>query len=119
MGKPEELKREAEEVRRMFGDGFNWRWREGDALRYLSGEWDKERALQEATGLSEATMHYAIGIERLAAGDREAAFLHFNQCIQTNIEAQFWGVRWAGTYVARMKRDANWPDWIEKKNAAE
>jgi hypothetical protein len=115
MGKPEELKREAEEVRRMFGDGFHWRWREGEALRYLSGEWDKERALKEATGLSEPTMHYSFGMERLAAGDREGALLHFKKCMQTNVEAQFWGAHWASRCVSRLNRDPNWPDWIEKK----
>jgi hypothetical protein len=86
------------------------------ALRYLAGEWDEQRALKEVSSsvTSQSTMHNFMGLERLACGDRDGARRHFNECLDTPSYGSP-GRSWARAYLAHMDRDPNWPDWIEKQ----
>lgn len=115
LGKSRELREHAIRLRQR-ARGRVGSWGEDEALRFFAGEWDEQRALEEVSTsiLQECVMHYAIGMQRLAASDRAAARARFEQCIQTGayIEFEYW---WAKGYLARMERDPSWPAWIENQ----
>ena len=58
--------------------------------------------------------HYLIGLVRLSNGDRAGAREHFQKALDT----KFYGNNaypYARTFLARMKRDPEWPKWIPVK----
>jgi hypothetical protein len=59
-------------------------------------------------------MQSFMAFKSLACGDRDGARRHFEECV--NIPALENPIRaWAHARLARMDRDPNWPDWIEKQ----
>jgi serine/threonine protein kinase len=115
LGEPVELRDEARNILDRFGgeaEIFGY----VEALRYLAGEWDEQRALIAVSPsvIFQSNVHYFMGIERVAYGDRDGARRHFKECVET---PSFGSVSrsWARAYLARMARDPNWPDWIEKQ----
>jgi hypothetical protein len=87
-----------------------------EALRYLAGYWDEQRALKAVSSsvIDQCNVHYLMGTERLACGDRDGARRHFEECLK--IPSLDTPARaWARARLARMDRDPNWPDWIEKQ----
>ena len=59
--------------------------------------------------------HYLIGLVRLSNGDRAGAREHFQKPLDSKFYAQN-VYRYARAYLARLKRDPEWPKWIEVKN---
>jgi serine/threonine protein kinase len=115
LGKPLELRNEARNVLNRIGGSANYLGNE-QALHYLAGDWDEEKALKQVASsvTYQATMHFSIGMNRIAYGDRDGARQHFEACLKT---ASFDSVTraWAQARLARMDRDPNWPDWIEQQ----
>jgi len=115
LGKPVEARHEARNILDRLGGAAEFQVF-AQALRYLSGEWDEQRALKEASSSVNnlSNMHAVMGMERIACGDRDGARRHFEASLKnTSLDS---GVRaWARARLARMDRDPNWPDWIEKQ----
>jgi tetratricopeptide (TPR) repeat protein len=60
--------------------------------------------------------HYLIGLRRLADGDRPGAREHFRAAVENRSLASTTSP-YARAYLARLKRDPEWPRWIPvKKN---
>ena len=60
------------------------------------------------------TAHFIIGLARLSEGDRDVACEHFQKALDTD----WWGTpsyTQARAYLARLKRDPEWPKWIPVK----
>ena len=84
---------------------------------------DEQRALEEVSSsviydsnreYYQSNMQYAMGLKCIACGDRNGARQHFEACLQIPaLESP--GRSWTRAYLARMDRDPNWPDWIEKQ----
>jgi serine/threonine protein kinase len=120
LGKPAELRDEARNILDHLGGEADFQeWKQ--TLHYLAGDWDEQRALKVVSASvnnSQPKMHYAMGIERIAFGDRDGARRHFEECLKTPFFTSF-SRDWAQARLARMDRDPNWPDWIEKKTTAQ
>jgi serine/threonine protein kinase len=119
LGKPKALRDEARITLDRLGGAANFLGLE-QVLHYLAGDWNEEQALNQVSSSAyfQSTMHYAMGMERVACGDRDGARRHFEECLKL---ASFESISraWARARLARMDRDPNWPDWIEKKSPAE
>jgi hypothetical protein len=82
-------------------------------LDYLAGDLS-ERALLNADTTSRwhaALSHYAIGLTRLAEGNRTAARQHFQKAVQTRA---IWMVAYdlSMVFQSRLEKDETWPPWI-------
>jgi hypothetical protein len=82
-------------------------------LAYYCGELPEEELLQlgERSKAWRCRGHFAIGLTRLAEGDREGARKHFRQAAETRLMSVF-SRDWASTFLARMEQDSRWPPWI-------
>src|SRR5262249_4628400 len=58
--------------------------------------------------------HFAIGLRRLAEGDRTGAKEHFRECAETKVFI-YWDHKWARAFLARMEAEPAWPPWIPLK----
>jgi lipoprotein NlpI len=58
--------------------------------------------------------HYYIGLHHLADGETLAAKEHFEASAATNVY-WYWEYIWSRLFLARMKKDGEWPRWIAKK----
>jgi hypothetical protein len=56
--------------------------------------------------------HFAIGLHRLADGDRAGARAHFRKSAYTRLYTWSWDYMWARAFLARMEKDPAWPPWI-------
>jgi tetratricopeptide (TPR) repeat protein len=94
-------------------------WFQGWYHRYVDyycGTITSEQLLKAAgtcrPKLSEA--HFAIGLHRLAEGDREGAKEHFRKCAATGVFF-YWDYQWARAFLKRLENDRTWPRWIPLK----
>ena len=93
-------------------------WKEfGEATGQFSrGEISEEAYLAKAVGSrwQQCYAHTAIGLSRLADGDRSAARDHLSKWLQTRAIWLFeWN--WCEMLLSRLEHDANWPPWIPVK----
>jgi hypothetical protein len=58
--------------------------------------------------------HCAIGLHRLAEGDREGAKNHFRKCYATRVFI-YWDRMWARAFLERLVNEPSWPPWIPLK----
>ena len=89
------------------------------ATEYLTASLPKANLLAEAKFLESAgkdrlklcANHYVIGLVRLSAGDRAGAREHFQKTLDTRFYPHNF-YPYARAFLARMKRDPEWPRWI-------
>ena len=76
----------------------------------------EEELLQAArhSRMNRCEAHFAIGLRRLAEGDRKGAKEHFQKCVDTKAFIYF-DYTWARAFLKRMEEDPRWPRWIEPK----
>jgi hypothetical protein len=82
-------------------------------LNYLAGDLS-EQALLDADPNSRwhtALANYAVGLTRLAEGNRTAARQHFQKAVQARA---IWMVAhdFSMIFLSRLEKDGNWPPWI-------
>jgi hypothetical protein len=85
--------------------------------KYLAGSLT-EAELLESRGKSRLLLcgaHHVIGLVRLSDGDRAGAREHFQKALDTKFYAHTL-YPYARAYLARLKRDPEWPKWIPVKN---
>ena len=82
-------------------------------LDFHTGELSESALLREAgqSRTKRSQAHAAIGMVRLAAGDREAARDHFRTLLRVCEDGEYWTAtaRWL---LARLDADPNWPPWL-------
>jgi tetratricopeptide (TPR) repeat protein len=84
--------------------------------KYLSGSLSEAEFL-ESVGKNRVLLcgrHYLIGLVRLSNGDRAGAREHFQKTLDTKFYTHNL-YRYARAYLARLKRDPEWPKWIPVK----
>jgi hypothetical protein len=84
--------------------------------KYLAGSLT-EAELLESRGKNRLLLcgaHYVIGLVRLSEGDRAGAREHFQKALDTKVYAHNL-YPYARAYLARLKRDPEWPRWIPVK----
>jgi serine/threonine protein kinase len=84
--------------------------------KYLVGDLPEQEFLKSAgkNPMLLCGFHWVVGSARLADGDRKGAHKHFEKAVAT----RFYGhmlYPYARAFLARMKRDPEWPKWIEAK----
>jgi tetratricopeptide (TPR) repeat protein len=82
-------------------------------LDYHAGKMPADELVQAARGSrwDQCLAHYAIGLTKLAEGDRKAAFEQFDKVVKTR--AFLWGaydLSWV--FRDRLAKDPTWPPWI-------
>jgi hypothetical protein len=85
--------------------------------KYLSGDMSTEAEFlksMEKHRLTACTAHSLVGLVRLSNGDRAGAREHFQKALDTKFYANI-QYPYARAYLARMKRDPEWPKWIPVK----
>jgi tetratricopeptide (TPR) repeat protein len=84
--------------------------------KYLSGDMTEADFLKSMGKyrLTSCTAHYLVGQVRLTNGDRAGAREHFQKALDTKFYANI-QYPYARAYLARMKRDPEWPKWIPVK----
>jgi tetratricopeptide (TPR) repeat protein len=85
--------------------------------KYLTGSLSEAEYLESA-GISRPLLcgtHYVIGLVRLSNGDRAGAREHFQKALDTKFYTHNL-YPYARTYLARLKRNPEWPRWIPVKN---
>jgi tetratricopeptide (TPR) repeat protein len=88
------------------------------AEKYLRGDMTEAEFLQsnEKNRMTSCFAHHLVGLVRLSNGDRAGAGEHFQKALDTKIYANI-QYPYARAYLARLKRDPEWPRWIPvKKN---
>jgi tetratricopeptide (TPR) repeat protein len=82
-------------------------------LDYFCGALTGEELLQAAGPCrpKRCEAHFAIGLHRLAEGDREGAKEHFRKCAATRIFI-YWDYMWARAFLERLENEPGWPPWI-------
>jgi tetratricopeptide (TPR) repeat protein len=85
--------------------------------KYLTGDLPEEEFLESArkSRLHPILIHYPVGLVRLSDGDRAGAREHLQK---TLVDTKFYAAvlyPYARAYLARMKRDPEWPKWIPVK----
>jgi hypothetical protein len=106
------------ESRRMLDDAdeLNDTWLCKSVIELVAGRVRADELLQRAGPLRSNLVraHFALGIERLAAGSRPEAQRHFQACVDSGIFVanQF---QWAKAFLARMQHP-EWPGWIAKES---
>jgi hypothetical protein len=58
--------------------------------------------------------HFLVGLARLADGDHKGAHEHFEKAVATKVGGHMF-YPYARAFLARLKRDPEWPKWIEVK----
>jgi serine/threonine protein kinase len=103
--------------RRLRAQKRNWPQRDGwynHALDYECGRLtaDELIALAGSSRLNLCEAHHMIGLQRLAAGDRDAAKAHFRKAVATDV---FFFVEYnlSHLWLAHLDRDPAWPHWIK------
>jgi tetratricopeptide (TPR) repeat protein len=88
------------------------RWVER-ALAYNAGliTADKLVAAAGPNLMAQCEAHFHIGLDLLAAGDRDGASDHFRKAVATRIFF-FHDYQWARAFLTRLDDDRNWPPWI-------
>jgi serine/threonine protein kinase len=81
--------------------------------KYLSGDMTEAEYLKsmEKYRLTSCFAHEMVGLVRLSNGDRAGAGEHFQKALDTKFYANVL-YPYARAYLARLKRDAEWPKWI-------
>jgi tetratricopeptide (TPR) repeat protein len=74
---------------------------------------DFEKAAGDSR-LEKCVTHHAIGMMRLAEGDREAARAQFRKSAATRYFFNF-ELDWSRFMLERMEKDPNWPPWIKPR----
>jgi hypothetical protein len=74
---------------------------------------DKLLQLAEGSRWDQCLAHYSIAMTKLAKGHRKEAKDHFDEAVKTRA----WG--WSEydlsrVFLSRLKKDPNWPPWIQK-----
>jgi hypothetical protein len=64
--------------------------------------------------MSQCEANFAIGMRRLAEGDRSGAREFFQKCVATRVFI-YWDYLWAHAFLKRMNEDPAWPPWIPQK----
>jgi tetratricopeptide (TPR) repeat protein len=84
--------------------------------KYLSGDTTEADFLKsmEQYRLTSCTAHYLVGLVRLSNGDRAGAREHFQKALDTKFYANI-QYPYARAFLARLKRDPEWPKWIPVK----
>jgi tetratricopeptide (TPR) repeat protein len=85
-------------------------------LDYDCGDISAEQLL-ELAGSSRWQMieaHFAVGIDRLSAGDRSGAAEHFRRCTDTYV-FEYTEHAWSLAFLKRLQQDPTWPPWIPLK----
>jgi hypothetical protein len=84
--------------------------------KYLSGDMTEAGFLKsmETNRLTSCTAHYFVGLVRLSNGDRAGAREHFQKALDTKFYAHT-QYPYARAFLARLKRDPEWPKWIPVK----
>jgi hypothetical protein len=102
-------KKEAADWFKSFLPAFPW-------TQYLAGELSEEELLKPAgkNPLLLCGSHFMVGSARLADGDRKGAHDHFEKAVATNFYGHMF-YPYARAFLARMKRDPEWPKWIPVK----
>jgi hypothetical protein len=82
--------------------------------KYLSGEITEEEYLEATakTRISPTLIHYPVGLARLSNGDRAGARDQFQKTLLDGNGYPVVFYPYARAYLARMKRDPEWPRWI-------
>jgi hypothetical protein len=85
-------------------------------LDYTCGLISEDKLLRAArpSRPNQCEAHFAIGLRRLAEGDRQGAREHFRRCAETRVFI-YWDYTWARAFLARMEKDPAWPPWIPLK----
>ena len=82
--------------------------------KYLGGGSEEEYMKTALGGRLACLNHYLAGLVHLSEGDRKGAQEHF----QKSVDTHFYGhivYPYAHVFLARMKRDPEWPAWIPVK----
>jgi tetratricopeptide (TPR) repeat protein len=82
--------------------------------KYLEGGSEEEYMKSGWGGRFVCLNHYLAGLVHLSEGDRKGAQQHF----QKSVDTHFYGhivYPYAHVFLARMKRDPEWPAWIPVK----
>jgi serine/threonine protein kinase len=91
-------------------------------VRFLDRQIDEQQLLKEAgkgslfQSLTQANVHFTIGMVRLAAGRREEAREHFKKSVTPRSFMSF-DYAWAQAYLARTDADPTWPKWIQEEGS--
>jgi serine/threonine protein kinase len=84
--------------------------------QYRSGGLSADEYLASA-GLSlcgQCEVHFCIGLQLLAGGDRRGAREHFEKSVATGV-FNFLEYDWSRAFLVRMESDENWPTWLQKE----
>jgi hypothetical protein len=83
---------------------------------YMVGVIPEEKFLKQAgkIPLLLCGSHFMVGLTHLADGDRKGAHEHFEKAVATKVGGHMY-YRYARAFLARMKRDPEWPKWISVK----
>jgi tetratricopeptide (TPR) repeat protein len=102
-------KKEAADLMKDFRPALPW-------AKYLAGELPEEEILKPAgkNPLLLIFSHFEVGLARLADGDRKGAREHFEKAVATRFYAAMIYPH-ARAFLARLKRDPEWPKWIPVK----
>jgi hypothetical protein len=86
------------------------------AEKYLSGDMTEAEFLQsnEKHRLTSCGAIHLVGLVRLSNGDRAGAGEHFQKALDTRFYAAI-SYPYARAFLARLKRDPEWPKWIPVK----
>ncbi len=90
---------------------FSAQW---DALaEYIAGGSTVEETVRRTAGarFPQSYAHYAIAIDLLARGDRDAARYHFKASVDLNFFNLF-SHYWSQSFLKRLEADPTWPPWI-------
>jgi hypothetical protein len=87
-----------------------------ETLDYLCGFLSAEELLESAgtSRLRLCEVHFFIGLDRLAVGDRAAAAEHFRRSVGTHA-FEYWEYDRSRIFLRRLEEDPTWPPWIPLK----
>jgi hypothetical protein len=106
-----ELRRQGYPSSRLLSD-FHERW-----LAFNADEISEDGFLEKAgdSKNKQCWAHYAIGMMRLAEGNRVGAKNHFRTALSTNAFSMF-AYECCRSFLDRMEHDPKWPPWIPAKD---
>jgi hypothetical protein len=113
LGKQQEAKKRYANYRTPFALSQEWKDFNEAVGQFGRGEMSEEAYLAKA-GNSRWRQCYAlsaIGMNRLAAGDRAGAKAHFVKVVNSRA-VLFFEWNWGVMILSRLEEDPNWPPWI-------
>jgi lipoprotein NlpI len=88
-------------------------------LDYCGGAISEEEFLKAEIGSrwNQCNVHFYVGLDRLAQGDRAGARERFEKDLATGVFG-WWEYQWSRLFLKRMDQDPNWPPWIPLQEPA-